>query len=467
MPLELDVFRGYDIRGLYPSQINEDLAVKLGHALSMYLGNKGPVVVGRDGRTSSPSLHQALLQGLTKSGIDVIDIGVCTTPMTSYALYYLGAPCGVMISASHNPPEYNAFKLFRRITGVISGVQQLSAADGLSEIKNMVENYAFKPAAQPGKVILNDIMTDYREELITHAGTIKGLQVVADYGNGVGAISADPLLKSLPISYTALYPESDGNFPHHIPDNHNEDNFKDLITAVKRDGADVGLFFDGDADRCIAVDETGQIVSPEIMTGIYALDFLANRGKEKSDADIEPIIYHDLRFSRAVIEEIKAAGGITKKLPVGNTYYKDALIKHGGFIGGEWTGHIMWAENNARDDGLFNGLKLLGIMTKTGKKLSELAQPFRKYYKPFEISMTLARPLSSETLKQSLQKTFSDGSLSFIDGVSVDYPDWWFNLRLSNTTPVLRLTIEGPDKAFVDEKIEYIKTLISKYIGPS
>ncbi|KKU82046.1 MAG: putative phosphomannomutase [Parcubacteria group bacterium GW2011_GWA2_47_8] len=423
MPLELDVFRGYDIRGLYPSQINEDLAVKLGHALSMYLGNKGPVVVGRDGRTSSPSLHQALLQGLTKSGIDVIDIGVCTTPMTSYALYYLGAPCGVMISASHNPPEYNAFKLFRRITGVISGVQQLSAADGLSEIKNMVENYAFKPAAQPGKVILNDIMTDYREELITHAGTIKGLQVVADYGNGVGAISADPLLKSLPISYTALYPESDGNFPHHIPDNHNEDNFKDLITAVKRDGADVGLFFDGDADRCIAVDETGQIVSPEIMTGIYALDFLANRGKEKSDADIEPIIYHDLRFSRAVIEEIKAAGGITKKLPVGNTYYKDALIKHGGF--------------------------------------------FRKYYKPFEISMTLARPLSSETLKQSLQKTFSDGSLSFIDGVSVDYPDWWFNLRLSNTTPVLRLTIEGPDKAFVDEKIEYIKTLISKYIGPS
>lgn len=459
MSSKRDIFHGYDIRGVYGEDIDENFAYGLGMAIGNYF-KADKIVIGRDGRNSSPELRDALANGLTHIGVDVYDIGVCTTPMATFALLHEDIDFGVMISASHNGPEYNAFKVFRKVKDKITGVEQLSSASGLKEIQKLFEDQVkddqktdeFEEGIER-KINILDPYIDYVSEQIDE---ISGLTLVADYGNGVGAISGGPVFGNQLIEYNPLYAEIDGNFPNHLADNHDQENFNDLIKEVKEKKADLGIFFDGDADRAIAVDEEGEIVTAEQMAGIYMLYHL----QEKSGA----IFYHDLRFSRSVIEGVREAGGKTTMLPVGNPHYKDKLIHKGGYMGAEWSGHIMFSENGARDDGLYNALKLMEIMMKTKKSLSELTEPFKKYYKPFETNFTLKELIDLEDIKNVLKKKYKTGKHSYLDGVSVDFEDWWFNVRLSNTSPVMRLTIEGPTKSFVEEKIREIKKVIAKYI---
>ncbi|MFA5157581.1 MAG: phosphomannomutase/phosphoglucomutase [Patescibacteria group bacterium] len=443
MKIDEAIFRTYDIRGVYPDEINGQAAFKIGQAFATYIG--GDVVIGCDVRNSSPELFERLAAGVNSVGRKVYDLGICTTPMLNFAVADKKFAGGMMITASHNPGKYNGIKLVGR--RAIQFMKDL----GISEIKELVFADSFEKTDGKKNIESLDILTDYSKHLLKSFSGIKKMKIIVDCGNGVGAISAKPVFEKLGLDVTWLYPEPDGNYPNHPANPAEEKNLVDLISKIKQiTEAEIGIAFDGDADRAFFIDENGAPVNIGFLLAAIATEELRNHHDEK--------IYYDLRFSHSVAKTIKNAGGIPIKTKVGNPFYKSKMIKEGGLMGAEMSGHFMYSENYCLDDGLFSALKILYWLSKTGKSLSEFVEPYsRGYFVSGEVNLEVS---DTKKVLEKLKEKYSTGKIEEIDGVTVEYSDWWFNLRASNTEPVVRLNIEANSKVLLAQKKTELVNLI-------
>jgi phosphomannomutase len=442
--MDFKIFKAYDIRGVYPTEIDEDAAYRVGQAFVRFLSAKR-VAVGRDMRESGKSLFDNLAKGITDAGADVFDLGMVPTPVVSFAVARKRYDGGIIISASHNPSQYNAFKIVRY------PAEQLSSETGIKEIEALCKKNKWKEVAK-GKVLKASILEEYRSHVLKFGKGIRALRVVADYGNGVGSITSRPVLDALDIEAIHMFHEPDGTFPNHPANPHDLENLKMLQERVLKEKADCGIFYDGDADRSILVDEKGQIVPADFLVGLLAEEELKHHKREK--------VYYDLRFSKAVEEHIRNAGGIPVMMKVGNPFYKAALLKDGGVLAGEFSGHIMFRDNYCIDDGLFAAVKTLALMCDKSKRLSELIKPFQVYHQSEEINMTVK---DGKAVMELLKKHYSKGVLLEIDGILIRFNDWWFSLRMSNTEPLVRLRIEADTAKLLTDKrreiMAHIKSL--------
>lgn len=437
----MGVYKIYDIRGVYPSDINEDLAYKIGRAFVLHLGCS-KVVVGRDGRKSSPSLHKALIQGILEQGADVFDMGLTATPLLNFAARDYDA--GIMVSASHNPAEYNAFKLVKR------PVLQMHSKE-LQAILELAERGEFPAPDTYGNVIKLNPINEYVEHVLSHCD-VSGLKVVIDYGNGVGSIIAEPVLERLHLEVVPMYEDIDGDFPNHPSNPHDIENFQDLQKAVKEHGADLGIFFDGDADRSQIVDDTGKILMPDIQLALLVPEELKKYPGED--------VYYDLRFSKIVKDVIIENKGNPVMLKVGNPFFKERLATS-GCLAGELSGHMMFKDHFCIDDGLFAALKLMELLSKKKLKLSELAMPLKKYHSTPEISLKVN---DADDVLKKVEAEFFTGKHTVLDGVHITFPDWWFSLRKSNNEPLVRLRLEADTEKLMIEKRDEILKIIERVV---
>jgi len=439
------IFKAYDVRGVYPSEVNEEAAVAVAKALAFLLSAK-KLVIGRDARASSPSLHKAILKALTDVGVGVVDLGVCPTPLTNYTIAKKGFAGGIMISASHNPPEYNAFKLIK------NPCLQLSSPGGMDEIKKLALNPAVSEKVEKDKGMVEqvDVLSEYVAELTEHFVGVKGLRIVVDYGNGMGSVTAKPVFEKLGLKVIPLYEEVDCTFPNHYANPAEEKNLKELKKRVVSEKADLGIAFDGDADRGFVIDEKGRTVYPDIMMALLVPSQLKGRSDKR--------VYYDLRSSRILPEIINKNKGQAMITRVGTPFYKEKLVKEGGVFGGELSGHMFFQDHYCIDDGLYATLKVMKVVAESKKKLSELAKPLLKYYSSPEINMKVANP---DAVLEKVRKAFSDGKSTELDGVFISYPDWWLSLRKSNTEPVVRLRLEANTK----QKMEAMKNKLVNLIN--
>lgn len=452
--MNLSAFKTYDIRGIYPSEVDEELAYKVGKSLVKYLNAK-TLAVGRDMRQSSPSLHKYMLAGITSEGCKVLDIGMCTTPMLNYTVASKGLDGGVMITASHNPKEYNAFKVTK------SHALMIHKDSGLLEIKKLVEGiHDFnKSKVKVETTLVNSvsILGEYTDYLTKKFEDVdfSNLKVSVDFSNGVGSISAIPVYENLRISANYLFEEPDGTFPNHGSDTSKHENFQELVKLVKDTKSDIGIFFDGDSDRCSFVDELGNIVNADITFCIMVDHFI--------DSYEDKRVYYDLRFSKVIVDTVEEHGGKATKLRVGNPFYKEKLIGEGGAMASEFSGHTMFSENFGIDDGLYASLKLLQVLAENGKTLSNLIKKHTVYASSPEINTHLKDGTNPDVVIEELKIKYSDGKQDSLDGLTVEYDNWWFNLRKSNTEPVVRLRLEADTQDVLEEKKAELVKAIEKY----
>jgi phosphomannomutase len=437
-----NIFKTYDIRGVYKEELTEEAAYKIGRAVVTFLKKENPtIVLGRDGRTSSPFIFEAVKKGVLDSGGNVINIGVSNTPLLNFSVAKFNHDAGLMITASHNPANFNGIKIIKEKALQVYGEE-------IQLIKNITKREDFKSGKGEEKAI--SFLAEYINHIFSFAEKIEGLKVIFDFGNGVGAVTAKPLFSRLKVETIYLFEDIDGTFPNHLPDPTNLMSSLSLKEKIRETKADIGVLFDGDADRCVLMDEKGEIVKTDHLLSLLAVEELKTHKKGT--------IYYDLRFSMAVAETIKENGGNPVAMRVGNPYYKEKIINEGGILGAELSGHIMYKENFGIDDGLFALIKTLNILQKEKKKLSSLLYPFKKYFQTEEINIEVEN--KKETIEK-VREIFSDGEELFIDGVYVSYKDWWFNLRESNTENLLRLRIEATTEELLKEKREKLISLIS------
>ncbi len=427
------VFHAYDVRGVWGREIDEALSERIGRAVAAHLGCRR-VCVGNDMRESAAPAKAALVRGLTAMGCSVEDIGLASTPMQYFACGNYTFDAGVQVTASHNPAEYIGFK--------VSGpaVVPVGGDSGLAEIERLATSG--KPPAPPagtlpGKVGARDIRADYAAHVASFAKPGKRrLKVVVDCANGMGSLEVDLGLSRLGYDLTVLYPDLDGTFPNHEPNPLRHENLRDLQRAVKERGADAGIAFDGDADRACFVDETGAVVANDLTTALLAEEILP--GEPKGAA-----VLYDLRSSRVVPETIAALGGTPVRERVGHSYMKARLRREKGPFGGEYSGHFYFRDNWYADSGVIASVLVLNRLSRDPKPFSEIMKPLRRYWQTGEVNFEVA---DKDGKIRELAAAFADGEVDFLDGVSVHYPDWWFNVRKSNTEPLLRLCLEGVTK---------------------
>ena len=421
----MSIFKAYDIRGIYPSQLDEDLAYRIGRAFARIIG-RSPLVVSRDMRPSSEPLSQAVTRGITDSGLDVVDVDTVSTPANYFAIAHYGHAGGLQVTASHNPAEYNGFKLSRE------KAIPLSYETGIGEIERRVTQDDFGPAPGGGSVSTRDILSDYTEFILRFADRIKPMTLVLDAGNGMAGKMWLPVLERLPLEVIPLYTELDGTFPNHEANPLKEENLRDVCAKVKETGADLGIAADGDADRCVFIDERGEPVRSDLIATLIALEVLR---KEPGAT-----IIYDPRSSWAYREEVARAGGKPVVERVGHAYMKAALREKGAAFGGELSGHYYFRDFFCADNGLLALIKVLNLLSQEGKPLSELIKPINRYYHTGEINFEVE---DKDACIRAAAEKYSDGRVSWVDGVTVEYDDWWFNLRKSNTEPLVRLNLEA------------------------
>lgn len=418
------IFKAYDIRGIYGQDLTEAVAYDIGRAYATLTGAK-KVVLGRDCRPHSVPLQAALTRGLTKQGTDVIDIGPCSTPMNYYANGSLGADGSIMITASHNPAEWNGFKLCRAAAVPISG------ATGIADIERIVAERAFAPAAAvPGKVTQADILPAYKAHIAPFIAFARRPRLAIDYANGMGIPEAQTFTDA--IDQTALYGDIDGSFPNHEANPLHHATLAALQEEVRKGDYDFGVAFDGDADRAGFIDEKGEIIPMDLITALIAQDVL---GREKG------VIFYDLRSSRVVKEAIEAAGGTPMMSRVGHAFIKAQMREHKALFAGELSGHYYFRDNYVAESSSLAVIALANIVTRAGKPLSELIAPLRKYFCSGEINSKVA--CDPKDVLARLKARYADARIFELDGVSVEYPTWWFNVRCSNTEPLVRLNLES------------------------
>ncbi len=441
----MSIFKAYDIRGVYPSELNEEIAYKIGRAFVSFL-NIDKVVVSQDMRKSSESLKKELIRGITEQGADVIEIeGFCSTPRSYFACWFLKAPGSVMVTASHNPARYNGFK-FTRHEAI-----PISADTGIKDIEKLVLENRFPESKRTGKVTKIDITADYKKHLFRFfdPSKIKPLKVVIDAGNGMGGKDMELILDSLPLKVTKLYFEPDGSFPNHEANPLKEENLVDIKRKIKEEQADFGIALDGDADRVFFIDENAETISSDFITCLIAEDLLKkNKG--------ETILY-DLRSSWITKETIEKNGGKAVMCRVGHSFIKEQMRKEKAIFAGELSGHFYFRDNFYTDSGVIAALKVIQIISESGKKLSELIRPLKKYFASGEINSEVK---DKEGKIKELAERYKDGKVSFLDGIRVEYDDWWFNVRPSNTEPLLRLNLEAKSKELMEKKRDEILAII-------
>jgi phosphomannomutase len=431
------VFKAYDVRGTVPDQIDEGLARAVGGAFVQVTDAAGSgVVVGYDMRPSSPGMARAFAEGAAAAGADVTLIGLASTDELYFASGTLGLP-GAMFTASHNPAQYNGIKMCR------AHAVPLGAETGLSDVRDLVAAGDLPTAEQPGRITERDLLEDYAQFLLKLAPvTGRRLSVVVDAGNGMAGHTAPAVLDHLDLDVTPMYYELDGTFPNHEANPIEPANMADLQAKVREAGADIGLAFDGDADRCFIVDERGDIVSPSVLTALIASRELA---REPGSA-----VIHNLITSRAVPELVTELGGRPVRTRVGHSFIKATMAETDAVFGGEHSGHFYFRDFWRADSGMLAALHVLAALAEAERPLSDLLAEFSRYVATGEINSTVA---DQAAVVAEIERDYGsrDGvSLDHLDGLTVTHDDWWFNVRASNTEPLLRLNAEAGDQATLD-----------------
>lgn len=442
------IFKAYDVRATYPDMINEDAAWRIGMATASFLHRslKGmdradpaasALVVGRDMRKHSPSLSRAFMDGARAAGAPVIDIGMIDTPQIYFAINRFKACGGAQTTASHNPANYNGFK--------ISGAKAapIGSETGLSDICKIAQSTVRHDTGRLGDYVERDLTDDYKAFVRGFLKSPKKLKICVDASNGMAGRWVPILFGDIPeLELVCINLEHDGDFVHE-PNPLVDENLVQLQELVKQHGADAGICFDGDADRLIVVDENAEIVRCDMLTALLAKRFLA--------AHPGSTIVYDLRSSRVVADEIKAAGGIPKRERVGHAFMKKALAESKGVFGGELSGHFYFRDNFFCDSGMLAMVHLINTLTENEQPLSELIAPLKRYYSSGERNF---RTDAKDRVIGELAKRYADGKVDFLDGVTVQYSRWWFNVRKSNTEPLLRLNLEANHPDLLEEKLE-------------
>ncbi len=431
------IFKAYDVRGIVPGELDEGVAEAVGASLAKLTGASAVVIV-HDMRTSSGPLAAAMARGITSTGADVVDGGLGSTDMLYYASGSLGLP-GAMITASHNPAQYNGIKLCR------AGAKPIGQDTGLAELRQMASEYAgtrdSPEAATPGSVRSQDMLSGYAEYLnkLVDLSSIRPLKVVVDAGNGMAGHTVPKVFAGLPIETIPLFFELDGSFPNHEANPLDPKNLVDLQAAVKKHSADIGLAFDGDADRCFVVDERGEVVSPSVLTALVAVRELAR----------EPgaTIIHNLITSKAVPEIVTEHGGVPVRTRVGHSFIKAVMAEHGAIFGGEHSGHFYFREFWFADSGMLAALHVLAALGGQDGPLSELLAQYARYVASGEINSEVADTAATTAKVRQAYEAQAGITADELDGLTITSSDWWFNLRPSNTEPLLRLNVEANDPA--------------------
>ena len=441
----MSIFKAYDIRGTYPDQLNEELARRIGLAAARVFGaTEGQAIVtGRDARTAAPAMQRALNDGLTAAGANVIDIGRCVTPLSYFACGRLKSQGAVQCTASHNPAGYSGFKLSRE------GARPVSYDTGISEIEKRVAAAEPAPAAAPGSVEQVDLWPEYKQWLLSFVKDIPRLKIVVDTGNGVAGVRMPELIAALGCDLVGLYLEPDGTFPNHEPDPLKAENMRDLQAAVREHGADLGVAFDGDGDRIMFVDDRAEIVPSDHMTAVLARDFLA-------DSPGAAIAY-DLRSSWIVPEEIEKAGGRPVQSRVGHSFIKALMREQDVLFAGELSGHYYFRDAFFTDNAEMALIRVLNHLGRTGHRLSDVVSEFKRYHASGEINFEVA---DKDAILARIEERFHEAEIEKLDGITVRFADWWFNVRASNTEPVLRLNLEAKTSAGLKSGLEQAKAVI-------
>ncbi|HSR44757.1 MAG TPA: Trm112 family protein [Acidimicrobiia bacterium] len=437
------IFKAYDIRGRTDiGELDAGGARGIGAAFAAFVG-ADRIAVGRDCRASSPSIAGAFIEGITGQGVDVLDLGEVATDTVYYVAGAENVP-GAMITASHNPPEYNGIKLCR------AGAAPIGHDTGLQEIRAMAEQ-GVSAAAATGSVEAFDANSGYVEHLfsIVNGPAISNLLVAVDGGNGMAGVVLPEVFSRIGAQLIPLYLEPDGTFPNHPADPLNPDNLVDLIALMGEEGADLGVAFDGDADRAFFIDDQLIPLSGSTTTALIARWFL---GREPGAA-----IVHNLITSRAVPEIVSAAGGRPIRTRVGHSYIKQVMAETGAVFGGEHSGHYYFRDNYRADSGMLAMLVLLQVVSESGRPLSQLRLEVEPYSASGEINLAVD---DQPVAMAAVENHFAAAELDTTDGLTVSWPDRWFNLRPSNTEPVLRLNVEGPDDVAVDELVGRVRAVI-------
>lgn len=449
MQINPDIFKAYDVRGLYPTEINEAVVRQIGRGFVAYL-NTRRIGVSRDMRVSSPALSAAFMEGARAQGADIIDYGMLGTDMLYFAVARDGLEGGAQVTASHNPKQYNGIKMVR------SGALPLSGEAGIGEIRDMIAaDRVPTPADVRGSVSTRNIVPEYVEKVMSFVdpAIVKPFTVVLDAGSGMAGLVAPLLFERLPCVVTKLCFEIDGTFPNHEANPLIEENRADITAEVVRQRADVGIAWDGDADRCFFIDGTGEFISGDFITALLAEAFLLKHPGAT--------VIYDLRASHAVRDTVSRHGGRALMNRVGHAFIKQRMREEDAIFGGEVTGHYYFRDFFYADNGFIPALLILELMSKKNQSLRELLQPYReRYFISGEINTRLGSMDQVPPKLAALEARYKDASIAKMDGVSVDYPDWHFNVRPSNTEPLVRLNLEATSKALMEEKRDEVLSLI-------
>jgi phosphomannomutase len=431
----MGIFKAYDVRGIYPSEIGEDVVRRIGNAFAAYLGGRGAIVVGRDMRPSSVPLSKALIDGITAAGADVIELGMCTTPMCYFATGRLEATGGIMVTASHNPAQYNGLKFCRE------RAIPVGSASGLGEIERTIrENGPEVKAPRRGTVRAHDVVADYAAFLKRQAGKIASMKVAIDTGNGSVGPFVDRCLgqfKSLEI--VPMFFEPDGTFPNHEANPLKHENIEALIHKVRAEKCALGIAFDGDGDRCAFVDEKGNAVAGDMVTALIARRVLERK---------KGVVIYDLRSSRAVKEEIEKDGGTAVEERVGHAFIKATMRQRSGLFAGELSGHFYFEENFNAESAMLAAIRMLEIVSESGKPLGALVAEVDRYPRTGEVNFKIE---DKDGALKRLEETFKGAEITYLDGITIRLKDWWVNVRKSNTEPLLRMNLEASSKKLLEE----------------
>jgi phosphomannomutase len=444
-----DIFKAYDIRGVVPEQLDAELARKVGSAFAAFAGTPR-ILVGHDMRSSGPELVGAFTEGVTAGGVDVVLLGLISTDELFYASGALDSP-GATFTASHNPARYNGIKL------CLAGAKPVGIESGLAEIKAAIEagDLPTVPEDKRGTVSHRDVLADYAAKVrsFVDLSVLRPLRVVADTANGMGGLVVPAVFEGLPFHLEILYQELDGNFPNHPADPIQPANLRDLQALVMETGADVGLAFDGDADRCFVVDDKAQPVSGSTTTAMVAKAMLEKYPGSK--------ILYNLICSKAVPEVIRENGGTPIITRVGHSFIKGIMAETGAVFGGEHSGHYYFRDNYRADSGSIAALLVLELLSKASIPLSQLRQPFDRYAMSGEINTEVKDPQGTiEDIAERYAEGHPEAEQSRLDGLTVDFGDWWFNVRPSNTEPLVRLNVEAADQESCQQHADEVIALI-------
>ena len=446
------IFKAYDIRGIYPDQIDEEGAWKIGNATAQFLrslltgydrgqANMQSVCVGRDMRTHSPAVAKALIKGMNATGANVIDIGMIDTPQMYFAINHLGTCGGVQVTASHNPAKYNGFK--------ISGLQAkpVGADTGLKDIQHIAMALPHTKGKGTGSAKKRNLTAEYKNHVLKFLKPSKAkLKIAIDASNGMAGKMVPAVFGNLPVEIIPINFKHDGTFKHE-PNPLVEENLAEVKEAILENGCHFGFCFDGDADRLMMVDEAGRTVTCDLMTALIAPHFLEKHPKST--------VVYDLRSSRVVAEEIIKHGGTPRRERVGHSYMKKAMRDSHAIFGGELSGHFYYRDNYCADSGLITLVYLLNIVAQAKKPISELVEPLRRYHDSGELNFEVE---DKQTRMEELARRYGEGQIDHLDGVTVSFKDWWFNCRPSNTEPFLRLNIEAKTEDMLQERLSEIES---------